>query len=97
MVTVAGYDGPIWDVEVRWDGESHTPDRSYLMFQAAQAWCAMLIAELFREGAPYEREAATALITRIENCTGESRDYDLRDDLLGVEVYISAQILPPVS
>lgn len=80
----------IWDVEVRWDGESHTSERPFTLFRAAQAWCAQTVAELFRDGVNPERESALALVERIEGCTGESRGYCLIDEDLGVEVYLSA-------
>ncbi|WP_249068720.1 hypothetical protein [Modestobacter muralis] len=79
-----------WDTEVRWDGESHTPERPFLGFADAVAWCSTTVRLLWADGVPDERAAAAALVTRINELTGESRDYRLTDGDLGVEVYLSA-------
>jgi hypothetical protein len=82
--------GTRWDVEVRWDGESHTAEAPFPAFTDAQGWCAAKVTELFADGVPDEQAGAAALVARIEDLTGESRDYQLTEDGLAVEVYLSA-------
>jgi len=82
--------GTRWDVEVRWDGESHTAEAPFQAFTDAHAWCAAKVTELFADGVPDEQAGAAALVARIEDLTGESREYRLTDGDLAVEVYLSA-------
>ena len=82
--------GTRWAVEVRWDGESHTAEAPFPAFTDAQRWCAAKVTELFADGVADERASAAALVARIEDLTGGSRDYRLTEDDLAVKVYLSA-------
>lgn len=82
--------GARWDVEVRWDGESHTPAGPFLVFSEAQEWCAATVTELFGDGVPEEQASARELAGRVRELTGESRGYQLSHAELAAEVYLSA-------